>query len=259
LRLANPPIVEVGVEFQFDPNPEKPPWDLPVAMPFIQRFQESLPHVEIVQAEEIRIEKRSSRGIPEKLSGKISLDHVKAQDKDERRRLEVGSDRMGYRLLRCGKEYPGFDSLLIEALDKLSQYVEHFHPTAVRGAALTYLDIVKIPVTPGEGVDLDDYFRLGLRVPDDPFGVLGGFSIKLIFPHSPRADGVLLVFATEPTTEDGALRFRMRWQGPCDGINSLGPDAISQRLEAAHEHMRKCFMACFTEKGLGLFDPTGCE
>lgn len=255
VRLRNPPVVEVGLDFHFDPDPDKQPWDLPVAMPFVEQFQDSFPHVEVVRAEEIRVEKRSPQGLPERLSGKISLDHVKAHDEGERRRLEVGNDRMGYRLLRCGGQYPGFSSLLEQALPKLKRYVEHFRPTGIRRTALSYLDIVKIKMARDEGVELEDYFRLGIELPQDPFGLVGGFVLQLLLPKSPRADEIQLLFATEPSEQSGVLRFRMHWRSICDNIGTLEDEALCQRLRAAHEHLRKCFFASFTEKGLHLFDP----
>ena len=50
LRLTNPPVAEVGIDFQFDPDPEKEPWDLPVAVSFIERFRDILPSTEAVAA-----------------------------------------------------------------------------------------------------------------------------------------------------------------------------------------------------------------
>lgn len=257
MRLKSPPVVEVGIDFHLDPNPEKQPWDLPVAMPFVEQFKDFMPHIEVVQAEEIRIVKRSPQGVPERLSGKISLDLVRAHDEGERHWLEVGNDRVAYRLLRGGMEYPGFDSVLNEGLKVLNQYKEHFRPTAVRRATLTYLDIVKIPRTAGDGVELDEYFRLGMKLPEDPFGQLGAFTIRFTLSPSPDSDRLHLVFSTEPTTEKDFLRFRMRWQSLCDAINSLDAVELRRRLMAAHEHLVKCFLACFTDQGLKLFNPTG--
>jgi uncharacterized protein (TIGR04255 family) len=257
LRLANPPVVEVGIDFRFDPDPERPPWDLPVAMPFLDRFRDTFPSIEIIQSEEIRIEKRSPQGLPTSLSGKISLDHVRANDQEERRRVEVGNDRMAFRVFRGGAEYPGFDAVLQEALRLLTEYIEHFRPTAVRRAILTYSDIVRIPMGPGEGVELNDYFRLQVKLPEDPFGPLGAFSVRLALPRSPYADALQVFFGTEPKVEEGVVRFRIRWQSSCEEVNSLDQNDLSHRLAVAHEHLVKCFLACFTERGLELFNPTG--
>ena len=260
MHLKNPPVVEVGIDFQFDPDPEKKPWDLPVAMPFVEQFKEFLPHIEIVRAEEICIEKRSPQGLPERLSGKISLDQVRVHDEAEQQWLEVGNDRMAYRLLRGGKEYPGFSTVMEKALEILAQYIQHFRPTAVRRAILSYVDIIKISGMADSRVELNDYFRLGVDLPEDPFGPLGGFAIHFVLPPTtPGSDRLQLAFTTEQKNESDDLRFRMRWLSFCEGILSLDNENLRDRLTVAHEHLVKCFLACFTEKGLELFNPTGSE
>jgi hypothetical protein len=45
----------------------------------------------------------------------------------------------------------------------------------------------------------------------------------------------------------------------CEGIHSLDNADLRYRLTAAHEHLVKCFEACFTAKGMNLFNPTGVE
>jgi uncharacterized protein (TIGR04255 family) len=259
LKLANPPIVEVGIGFQFEPDPEKQPWDLPVAVPFVELFKDSMPYLEVVKNEEIRIEKRSPQGVPEVISGKSSLDHVRAHDEEERQWLEAGNDRMAYRLLRGGKEYPGFESVLEKALEILGRYVQHFRPTAVRRAILNYLDIVKVPAPAGEAIELEDYFQLGVKLPEDPFGPIGEFATQFILPATPGADRLHLAFMTEHKREHGNLGFQMRWQSICDGIGTLDGDVLRHRLTSAHEHLAKCFRACFTSRGLGLFGGTDLE
>lgn len=257
LDLTNPPVVEVGIDFHFNPDPEKRPWDLPVAKPFLEKFEDSLPFLEIVRSEEISIEKRSPQGIPEAISGKISLDRVRAHDEDEQNWLEVGNDWMGYRLHRGTKMYPGFDSVLDQSLEFSKQYIQHFKPTAIRRAVLTYVDLIKIPREEGKGLELDDYFQLGIKIPDDPFGPLGGFAIRFVLPPTPKSDRLELIFATEHGKDNSNLRFQMRWQSVCDRIDSLDDDEVRNRLVATNQHLVKCFFACFTEKGLDLFKPMG--
>src|SRR5262249_24885697 len=92
VELRNPPVIEVGIEFHFEPRPDREPWALPVAGPFIERFQASFPDVEVVQSEEIRIERRSPAGLPQRISGKIRLDRMRAHNPEGTRWLQVGND-----------------------------------------------------------------------------------------------------------------------------------------------------------------------
>ncbi|MBN2291014.1 MAG: TIGR04255 family protein [Pirellulales bacterium] len=255
LRLKNPPVQEVGLDFQFEPNPEKQPWCQSVAMSFLNRFQETFPICEVYQAEEIRIEKRTKEGIPKELSGSTSLDHVRAHDEDETRWLHLGNDAMTYRLVRRGNDYPGFSALLEESLDKLTLYVEHFQPISVRQASLRYVDVVEIPITPGSGILTEDYFHLGLTLPDDPFGPLAGFAVRYGFPRAGGKDSTQLVFSTEASSRDAVASFRLQWYSICEELDTLEPEVLKIRLGAAHEHLKKCFFASFTPQGLALFEP----
>ena len=255
MRLKRPPVEEVGLDFQFDPNPEKRPWALDVVTPFLAQFGDTLPHCEIIQAEEIRIEKRSEDGIPEAVSGRMSLDHVRAHDDDETRWLHVGNDVMSYRLVRRVDDYPGFKAVWQESQEKLTHYVEYFQPTAVRRSRLRYVDVVDIPQRPGGGIVIEDYFQLGVTLPDDPFGPLGEFAVRYSFPRSDDRDAAQLVFSTQPARSDAVVSFRMQWYSICEDLDTLEPEVLTARLDAAHEHVTKCFFASFTSRGLALFEP----
>jgi uncharacterized protein (TIGR04255 family) len=254
LELGNPPVVEVGIEFQFDPDPEKRPWGLRTAEPFLEQFKNSLPIIECVQAEEITIEKRNPQGLPEKISGKISLDHVRAHDNEEKHWLEVGNDRMAYRLVRGESHYPGFEIVLEKALEMLKSYIEHFRPIAVHRMVLSYLDIINIEVEQGSGLELDDYFLLGVKLPENTYGPLNAFKIQVAFPESRDNDRMQLEYSTEPS-DNVKLRFSMYWRIICANVTSLDTEELRHRLAIANNDMKKCFFACFTPKGLELFDP----
>jgi uncharacterized protein (TIGR04255 family) len=256
LELGNPPVVEVGVEFLFNPDPEKKPWDLGIAEAFLDQFQQFMPHIEYLQAEEIRIDKRNPQGLPEKISGKISLDQVRAHDDEGRHWLQVGNDQMGYRLLRRESNYPGFQAVLEKAFDMLGLYIQHFRPSSVSRMILTYFDIINIATQAGEGIELNDYFMLGVKLPENVFGPLGSFAMQVDFPETLPSDRLRLLFASGPN-EDGKLRFNMRWHTLCSNVDSLDIEDLRHRLATANEHVEKCFFACFTERGLELFSPLG--
>jgi uncharacterized protein (TIGR04255 family) len=250
-------VIEVGIEFHFDPRPDKAAWDLPVARPFFERLQQTFPHVEVVQAEQIRIEKRTPGGIPETISGQISLDRVRARNLEGTRWVQVANDLLVCNLVRQGNTYPGFDSLRDDALAKLDQYIEHFQPVSVRQVAVNYLDLVEIPFPGGNGIlRLDDYLRVRMELPDEPFGPVGAFSLQLQFPRRKERDQVALLLHTFPPDMGRRVgRFQMHWHCLCEEVCSLDRNEITRRLGAAHERLASCFQASFTEKGWELFRP----
>ena len=253
MHLDKPPVEEVGIDFQFDPSPEKQPWSLEVASPFLKQFEQTLPKYDIAQVEEILIEKRSSEGVPQKLSGRTRLDHVIAYSVDETRFLRVGDDIMSYRIGRCGENYPGFRTLLDEALGMFREYISHFQPTATRRVRLRYVDTIDIPRSSDGLVELDDYFRVGINIPDTPFGPVGKFAVQCVFPDTKSGDALQLNFFNQPTPDNTTTRFIMEWHSLCENITSLSEEVLTNKLEKAHVHMVKCFKESFTEQGLSLF------
>lgn len=257
MRLQSPPVIEVGIEFHFEPRPDKPPWDLPVAQQFIEQLKPTFADPEVFQAEQIRIEKRSTVGMPEVISGQVSLDRIRTRNKDGTRWVQVGNDLLVCNLVRQGKEYPGFSPLRTDALAVLDRYVQEFQPVCVRDAAVTYLDLIELPF-PSEGkvVRLEDYYRLNVQFPEEQFGPVALFSLQLLFPPAEKKDQLTLIFQSLPAIPGtNVLRSQMFWQCRCADIRSLDQSNISDRLEAAHIQLRSCFQASFTEKGWALFRP----
>jgi uncharacterized protein (TIGR04255 family) len=258
LDLGKPPVIEVGIELQFDPRPDRPPWELRVAGPFVERFQASFPHVEVLQAAEMQIETRSPAGYAEKLLGKVSLDRLRARNGEGTRWIQVGNDLLAYSLVRGEQSYPGFDAVRTEALAVLDAYVDYFQPTSVRRAAVTYLDQFDFPVPAGSNVlRVEDYLLLRAEVPDEPFGPVGSFSLQFFFPGAPPARvPIQLQLHSAPTAPgSGIIRFQMRSHCLCDNVCSLDKEEISRRLEVARLRLRECFRASFTDKGWALFQP----
>ncbi len=253
MHLEKPPVEEVGIDFQFDPSPEKQPWSLEVASPFLEQFEQTLPICDIAQVDEIRIVKRSSKGVPQKLSGRTRLDHVIVHDVDETRFLRLGDDTMGYRIGRCGGKYPGFKILLNEALEKFQEYILHFQPTSTRRAQLRYIDAIDIPRSSDGLMKLEDYFRVGIDMPDTPFGPVGKFAVQCVFPDTQSGDALQLNFYNQQTPDNTTTRFIMEWHSLCENIASLSAEVLISKLDKAHVHMVECFKESFTEQGLSLF------
>jgi uncharacterized protein (TIGR04255 family) len=256
LKLANPPVIEVGVEFHFDPRSDKQPWDLPVAASFIHQFEHEFPHVEVLQSEQIRIEKRAPGGAPEQISGQISLDRIRARNEEATRWIQVGNDLLVHNLVRKDAAYPGFDQLRDHALAILDGYIDYFKPVAVRQAAVTYLDLIEIPAPDNKAIRLDDYLRLRVEFPDNIFGPVGFFSVQLLFPQATPGERLTLWLHTAPARADQRLcRLQMNWQYLCENLKTLDKGEIFRQLETAHVRLRECFRASFTNAGWALFQP----
>ena len=71
-------------------------------------------------------------------------------------------------------------------------------------------------------------------------------------------DPGMLFFQLESLPVSGAsdvLRFRLEWHKISANVDTLDLVEMWARMSMAHEYMRKCFVATFSEKTLGLFEP----
>jgi uncharacterized protein (TIGR04255 family) len=256
--LANPPVIEVAIEFHFDPRSDQEPWTPQEAGSFVELFQAAFPFIEATQTQEIRIEPRSPSGRPEMISGKLSLDRLRVRNAEGSRWIQIGKDLLVFNWVRQQDSYPGFDQVRTEALAVLDRYVEHFQPVGVRRAALIYLDQVEIRVAPGsKTLQLEDYLRLRPEVPDQEFGPSGAFALQMHFPGKDQREPFTVLFQSVPAeVGSGICRFQMHWHCLCEDIRSLDKGVITQRLEAARRRLRDCFKASFTTEGWQkLFQP----
>jgi len=255
LDLQKPPIVEVWVEFQCDPSPSKRRWDLDTANEFLKQFSDYFVHTEVLNEQEFQIATLPT-GDRRLDAGEVRLNRVRVRDAEGTRWLQLGEDVLVYNIVKKAGAYPGFETLCKDAWEKFAAYVRHFQPTCVRKLRLHYLDRVEIPCSPGERIDLDEFFLVGVKFPDAPFGALSRFAIQLA-PDSGHADDhVSLAFRSEQRSADAKVsRMVMDWEATSANVGSLSHDDIMDRLERAHARIRDCFQASFTPKGWALFDP----
>lgn len=256
MHFNNPPVVEVGIKFAFEPDLEKQDWSLSVVSSFVDLF-EHLPEKQTFWVDRIDVKKRSPQGIPEEFLGRTNVDRVSVRDKKEQHRLDVGNDFLEYRFRRNNENYPGFKQVEENAFTYLDKYIEHFNPTAVRNMDLFYFDDIRIKET---SFDTDDYFQLGVKLP----GIIQkkpviDCAISLAVPVGPEdisvhRDNLRLDFRLEPRKREEQYSIRMIWQLSCFNVNSLNKDTLKARLSYASEQMDLCFKDCFTKKGLALFD-----
>jgi len=254
LSLRSPPIIEAWIGFRFSPNAAKQPWDLPVALPFINHFGQTLDHVQVVRTEEITIQERTAQGIPKSISGKQTLDRVQARNPSGTRWLQVADDMLVYNIVEKGSAYPGYDMLCEAALGALTSYVDFFSPSAVKQVAIHYVDLIELPNF-SQGINVPEFFNVFVKVPDG-FSDIERFSTNLIFAPSSDDHRLSIRFRSEPINPvNKAIRFRMEWHADCDNIDSLESTVVRSRLDLAHEDIRKHFQLCFTDRTWKLFEP----
>ena len=117
------------------------------------------------------------------------------------------------------------------------------------------MDIVKIPLE-GQPIELDDYFKLVRELPQNPFGLIQGYSTAYVTvsPHDGEPLQITLQLLPSPP-ESGMLTFRIDWHKRCGKIDFSDRELIRSGLRESHEFVVNCFKASFEQKTLDLFEP----
>lgn len=256
MKLKNPPIVEAWIEFHMRGNETAANWKQGIKQ-FFDEIKEEYPEPESIFVETFHVEKRSSAGVPEQLTGKRELHRVRAFNTSRSQCVQVGRDTLIFNLIKGDGPYEGFDALLPMALRQFQRYIEIFRPKSVLYAVLHNKDLVRIPKNPDSATRLEQYFRLGIQVPEETQWVLGAIKmeISINLNSAPQSkDQLILGFQRDiwesQIQED---RYRMDWHAICPEIDSLDTDLLRNRLEAAHDAMRQRFRDCFTDRTWELF------
>src|SRR4051794_7790895 len=114
--LKKPPIVEMWVEFKFTPPPNN---EIRPIISFLQEYKAEYPRLEVSQEDQLEFRQVSPTKLPEVVSRRTAIKHLRAQDEEGVRWLHLTPTQLVCNFLRLGEEYPGFDRLCQAALEKL--------------------------------------------------------------------------------------------------------------------------------------------
>jgi len=256
LKLRNPPVVEAWIEFHARGSDTEETWPNGVR-PFLDEISDDYPAHDDIFEEAFEVVRRGATGVPEQIAGRGEFSRMRAFDKARSRCVQLGRDALVVNLIRSPEPYEGFHRLLPIALEQLARFKRIFRPTTVLTAALHYTDVVKIPRCSGNPTRLEDYFRIGVQVPNEEKWLLGRIAIDISVPLATNAqntDRLNLGFRTEPTLpENSEHRFRMDWHAECSSLDTLEADVLGARFKAAHDALEQRFRECFTEKTWAMF------
>lgn len=256
MKLRNPPIVEAWIEFHARGSEMEETWPHGLD-PFFGEIANDFPTLERQVRENYQVVERAPGGIPVQIAVQGELRRVRAFDKPRQHCVQVGRDTLVVNLIRGPEPYEGFHRLLPFALEQLERFQRIFRPISVLTAALHYTDVVAIPRSSGKPARLEDYFRIGVQVPDERNWLLGRVAIDIAVPLATDAetsDQLVLGFRREPTQPGNSEdRFRMDWHAVCSNLDTLEAGVLGARLLAAHEALKQRFRECFTERIWAMF------
>lgn len=256
IKFRKPPVVEVWISVDFDPNENKREWELELVKQYVERYEAELPKLEAVHEQQIQVQETSPQALPKVVGRQIRLQFVRISNEKRSRVLQIGDDQLSFHILKADGVYPGYQTVRSEVQQKLDDYAQIFQPTRIRNATLHYLDIIDIPRPETGKIELGDYFRVSIDLPEEPFGPTAGFAHQFQVMCPVDAGPLFLQLQAIPSPPDSnVFRFRMEWHKQSSNVNTLDSSQVWARMDVAHEYMRQCFRAALTERTLELFEP----
>lgn len=256
MRFGKPPVVEVWISLEFDPNENKQQFDLELVERYLEPYQDELPKREVARERELTVVQTSPTDLPKSLQIKDRVQHIRQWNENRSRMLQVGDDQLAFHLVKVDEDTPGYSKVREAAEPKLESYVGVFEPSQIRNATLHYLDIIDIPIPDSGKIELQDFFPHAADLPESPFGLTEAF-VQQFQVACPVDEGPLFVrLQNHPApTEDQVIRFRLEWHKQSSAVNSLDLSQVWQRMDVAHEYMRRCFREVLSPATLNLFEP----
>lgn len=159
LSLANPPIVEMVLDFECDLAPGQTLAAL--EGPARQRFEDSYPSFQTQFVQEYKFE--SSPQLPPNSSIQHRIAAWQFWDVSGKQLLQVRDQGFSFNRLA---PYTSLDDYLPEVERVWRLYVDLALPTQIRLIRLRYINRILLPAETNR-VELDDYFAVGPRLPDE--------------------------------------------------------------------------------------------
>src|SRR5262245_27716145 len=169
-RLRNPPIVEAV----FDVDCDLPPgFDLAaLEEPLREQFGDRYPKSRIQFINEYRIDAKASA--PLSTSSRPAIQAFQFLHDDERQLVQVRAQGFSFNRLA---PYSSLDDYLPEIERTWSLYAGLVSPVQIRVIRLRYINRILLPIT-ASTVDLDEFLKIGPRLPDEDRLKLTGFLIQ---------------------------------------------------------------------------------
>jgi uncharacterized protein (TIGR04255 family) len=193
-RLRNPPIVEAVLDIDCDLPPG---FDL-AALEVRSRalFADQYPKFRIQLMQEFEVEAQADT--PRSISARPAVQAFRCLHDDERQLVQVRAQGFSFNRLA---PYSTFDDYLAEIERTWSLYVELVSPVQIRVIRLRYINRILLPMQ-GKKVDLDEFLKIGPRLPDEERLLLNGFLAQQIAVEKETGHQVNLLLSAQAPEND---------------------------------------------------------
>jgi uncharacterized protein (TIGR04255 family) len=244
-KLPNPPIVEAVLDIECDLPPGQHVTE--IEAPALERLRDQYPKFRHQFMQEHMVEVRPPQ--PARQSTRQWVQALQFLKEDEKQLVQVRAQ--GYSFNRLAP-YTSLDDYLPEIERTWRLYLELVKPLKVRLIRLRYINRILLPLTEGR-VQLDDYFTVAPRLPDEENLTLAGFLNQHIAIEGGTGHQVALVLAAQPA-EPAHLPVIFD-----NGVTSPEPGEpdnwpwILAKIRVLRELKNRMFRRAVTDKCLDLF------
>jgi uncharacterized protein (TIGR04255 family) len=224
--LRNPPIVEAVLDIDCDMPPN---FSVEARISDAQRiFGEQYPKMRKRYIHQHEI-KQEMGGLTDVVCKNAEMQAVLLRQQDEKQLVQLRNRGFSFNRLA---PYTGLDDYLPEIERTWNLFIAEFKPIQVRKVTLRYINKILLPLNADGGLNLDEYLKVGPRLPDDERLAFSDFlnqhhvvekdtgnQAKIILASQPPENGCLpIIFDIEATNP---LVFEPEWGQIRSLINSF--------------------------------------
>jgi uncharacterized protein (TIGR04255 family) len=193
-QLQNPPIVEAVFDVDCD---------LPLGFDLMAleartraQFADQYPKFRTQFLQELQIE--ATEDTQPKISGRSAVQAFQCLHEDEKQLVQVRPQGFSFNRLA---PYSSLDDYLSEIERTWRLYVDLVSPVQIRVIRLRYINRILMPLT-AKGVDLDEFLKIGPRLPDEDSLALSGFLSQQAAVEKRTGHQVSLVLTAQPAVSE---------------------------------------------------------
>lgn len=245
LKLPNPPIVEAVLDIECDlpPGQQLAALEEPARNVLCDRYPKVRPQVILEQLIEAKPE------VPPKVTVRHGVQALQFVQDDERQLVQVRIQ--GYSFNRLAP-YTSLDDYLPEIERTWRLYVELAKPVQIRVIRLRYINRILLPTAAGR-VQLDDYFNIAPRLPEEEKLTLVGFLNQHTAEEVETGNQVNIVLTAQPLEGD---RLPVIFDNAVTSPKPGEPEDwswISSRIQVLRDLKNRIFRSALTKPCLDLF------
>jgi uncharacterized protein (TIGR04255 family) len=246
LKLLKAPIIEAVLDIDCDLPPA---FDLAGLETLSRdRFRDSYPKLRKQFMQEHKIDNKPD--VPSQISVRHEIRAFQFLLKDEKQLVQVRTQGFSFNRLA---PYTSLDDYLHEIERTWKLYVSMVAPVQIRTIRLRYINRILLPMHGGT-LDIDDYLRIGPRLPDEERLQFIGFFNQNAAVELDTGNQVSIVLTTQPQQEDKMLPliFDITVESKKTG-EVENWSWISGQIQALRVLKNRVFKNTLTEKCLNLF------